>query len=168
MGTRCGDIDPAIPGWLIREAGMGPDEVDEILNTRSGLLGLSGRSPDMAELLAAEETGDDAAALAIDVFCYRARKQIGAYLAVLGGADAVVFGGGIGERSPQIRARVCADMAWCGIELDDDHNRAAVAVEAEISTARAATAVWIIPVDEATVIARDAAACLEAAAPRAR
>jgi acetate kinase len=114
-----------------------------------------------------ERSGDDAARLAVDVFCYRIRKQIGAHLAALGGAEAI-FGGGIGERSPTCRARVCADTAWCGVELDDERNQNAIGVEAEISTARAMVSTWVIPVDEATFIARDATTCLVGSSPTRR
>ncbi len=103
------------------------------LNERSGLLGLSGLSGDMRELLnVAEDKPDPLAALAMDLFCYRARKYIGSYLAALGGADAFVFGGGIGEHAPAIRARICDGMGWCGLRLDPLRNQAAV----EIAPAR--------------------------------
>ncbi|MEX2100222.1 MAG: acetate/propionate family kinase, partial [Acidimicrobiia bacterium] len=119
MGTRSGDIDPAIPSFLARHEGLDLDGVDELLNARSGLLGLSGTTSDMKALLEARDRGDARARLAIDVYCYRIRKQIGAYLAVLGGADAVLFGGGVGERAVEIRRLVCQGMSWCGLELDE-------------------------------------------------
>jgi acetate kinase len=160
MGTRCGDLDPALPGFVARQEGVDVTEVEAWLNTRSGLLGVSGRSADMRELLTAEAQGDAAAALAVEMFCYRVRKCIAAYLAVLGGATAVVFGGGIGENAPVVRERICATMAWCGLTLDPARNAAAGGAEAQISTDAARLHAYVIPVDEAAVIARDTAHCL--------
>src|SRR5437870_3197770 len=112
MGTRSGDLDPAIVAFLTKKEKISADEVESLLNKQSGLLGVSGRSHDMREL--AEDTVDPRAALAVEMFCYRARKYLGAYLAALGGAKAVIFSGGIGENSPRVRARICAGMEWCG------------------------------------------------------
>ena len=109
MGTRAGDVDPSVIGHLARAEGVAEAEVESWLNERSGLLGVSGRSGDMRDLLASE-ANDAHAALAVDLFCYRARKYVGAYLAALGGAQAVVFTGGIGEHNPQVRRRICEDM----------------------------------------------------------
>lgn len=135
-------------------------QVDTWLNTRSGLLGVSGCSKDMRELLAAEGHGDACAALAVEMFCYRVRKCIAAYLAALNGAEAVVFGGGIGENAPAVRERICTGMDWCGLQLDARRNAAARAVEARISADHASLQAYVIPVDEAIVIARDTARCL--------
>jgi acetate kinase len=159
MGTRSGDIDPAVVGYLVRRGGLSVDEVDRLLNERSGLLGVSGLSRDMRELLsAAQGNPDSRAALALDIFCYRVRKYIGAYLAVLGGADALVFGGGIGERSAVIRARICDGMGWCGIRLDPLRNETAVNLapgEAmRISEEEAPLACYVAGVDEEVEIAR--------------
>ena len=159
MGTRSGDLDPAIVAHLARAEGVTAERVDGWLNERSGLLGLSGRSADVRELLAAEAT-DARARLALDVFCYRARKYIGAYLAVLGGADAVIFTGGIGEHAPEIRARICEGLDWCGLTLDASRNADARADEARISRHDAGLAVWVIPTDEERVIAEDTLACV--------
>lgn len=127
MGTRSGDLDPAVVGHLVRREGLSVDEVERLLNESSGLLGISGLSRDMRELLqAAERDPGSRAALAVEMFCYRVRKYIGSYLAVLGGADAIVFGGGIGERSAVIRAQICDGMGWCGIRLDPLRNEKAV------------------------------------------
>ena len=118
MGTRSGDVDPSIVSYLSEREKVEPAEVEGWLNQRSGLLGLSGRSNDMRELLrAVEQEGDQRAEFAVDLFCYRARKYMGAYLAVLGGADAIVFGGGIGENAPEVRKRICRNMEWCGISF---------------------------------------------------
>lgn len=110
MGTRSGDVDPSLAGFLAEREGVSVDEVEEWLNRRSGMLGLSGHSRDMRELLEAESQGVPRAALAVEMFCYRIRKYIGAYMAALEGATAVVFGGGIGENSPVIRTRICEGM----------------------------------------------------------
>lgn len=161
MGTRCGDLDPSLPGFLARQQVVSMADIEACLNTRSGLLGVSGCSQDMRELLAAEAQGDTRAALATDMFCYRVRKYIAAYLAVLNGADAVIFGGGIGENAPPIRARICANMDWCGLRLDPARNDAALATEARISADTASLQAYVIPVDEALLIARDTVRCLE-------
>jgi acetate kinase len=162
MGTRSGDLDPALPGFLARQEGVDVAEVETWLNTRSGLLGVSACSRDMRELLEAEAHGDAGAALAVEMFCYRVRKCMAAYLAVLNGAEAIVFGGGIGEHAPAVRERICASMDWCGLQLDARRNAAARAVEARISTDHARLQAYVIPVDEAIIIARDTARCLSA------
>jgi len=160
MGTRSGDVDPSLAGFLARREGVDIEEAESWLNTRSGLLGVSGRSSDMRELLEAEEGGDARAALAVEMFCYRVRRYVGAYLAALDGADAVVFGGGIGENAPLVRARICAGMGWCGLTLDQERNARAAGSEGRISTDDSRVHVYVIPVDEAAVIARDTVRCL--------
>jgi acetate kinase len=165
MGTRSGDVDPAVVWHLVRREGLSVDEVERLLNERSGLLGVSGVSRDMRELLnAAEGKPDSRAALALDMFCYRVRKYIGAYLAVLGGADALVFGGGIGERSAIIRARICDGMDWCGVRLDSLRNEAAVAIAPgdamKISEEGAPLACYVAGVDEEVQIARATHDCI--------
>jgi acetate kinase len=160
MGTRSGDLDPSLAGFLAREEGVDVRQVEGWLNTRSGLLGVSERSADMRELLEAEGRGDARAALAVDMFCYRVRKCIGAYLAALGGARAVVFGGGIGEHAPAVRARVLRDMGWCGLTLDEDRNTRTVGSDGRISTDDSPLQAYVIAVDEAAIIARDTARCL--------
>jgi acetate kinase len=115
----------------------------------------------MRELLEAEAAGDERAALAVDMFCYRVRKYVGAYLAALDGADAVVFGGGIGENAPLVRARICAGMDWCGLTLDGDRNDRTVGSEGRISADASKVDAYVIPVDEAAVIARDTVRCLQ-------
>jgi acetate kinase len=153
MSTRSGDIDPSLVGFLARREGVDVSEVEDWLNTRSGLLGVSGRSGDMRELLKAEE--DKRAMLAMEMFCYRVRKYLGSYLAVLGGANGIIFGGGIGENSPEVRASICSGMEWCGLTLDEERNRAAVGVEARISSDQARMEAYVIPVDEGIIIARE-------------
>ncbi|HEX6059939.1 MAG TPA: acetate kinase [Gemmatimonadaceae bacterium] len=157
MGTRSGDLDPAIVDFMAEKEGLSLTQVDGLLNKQSGLLGISGLTNDMRELLAeAEEHDDRRAKLAIDIFCYRARKYIGAYLAALGGADAIVFAGGIGENSAEVRRRICEGLAWAGVTLDEAANGATVGGrEGRISAEGATTAVWVVPTDEELLIARD-------------
>ena len=153
MGTRSGDLDPALVLQLAERHGSAA--LEECLNTRSGLLGVSGHSQDMRDLLAAERAGDARSALAVAMFVERVRKAIGALCAALGGADALVFGGGIGERSAEIRARVCAGFEWCGLALDLEANASVQASEARISRPGARLAVWVLPVDEEALIVRE-------------
>ena len=167
MGTRSGDVDASLVAFLAEREKVEPAEVEGWLNERSGLLGLSGRSNDMRELLhAAEQEQDERAGFAIDLFCYRVRKYIGGYLAVLGGADAVVFGGGIGENAPEIRKRICSGMEWCGIRLDVDRNQGAVGLQpgsaAKIGKENSAPSVYVVAADEETWIARETARCVRA------
>jgi acetate kinase len=159
MGTRAGDLDPALVGYLARREGTTATEVERILNEESGLLGLSGRSRDMRDLIAARET-DVRARLAVDVFCHRARKYMGAYLAVLGGARSVVFTGGIGENAPEVRTLIGGDAAWCGLELDPALNRRMVGQTGRISAAGARLEAWVILTDEEQVVAKETARCL--------
>jgi acetate kinase len=156
MGTRSGDIDPAILDFVSAKEGLSLHELDSMLNKQSGLLGLSGLTADMRELLAEEaEHGDRRARLAIDVFCYRIKKYLGAYLAALNGADAIVFAGGIGENSPDVRARVCAGMDWLGVTLDPARNASVIGTEGRIDSPGSRVALWVIPTDEELLIARD-------------
>lgn len=164
MGTRSGDLDPAVLSLLARGERVRAEFVEQWLNEQSGLLGLSGLTHDMRVLLAAEQGGNARAGLAIDVFCYRARKYIGAYLAALGGADAVIFGGGIGENAPTIRARICEGMDWCGLQLNPARNEKAVSLAAGtgtcISREGAGLAAYVVAVDEEAWIARETVRCL--------
>jgi acetate kinase len=155
MGTRCGDLDPAIVLYLISHRGMAPEAVDRLLNKESGLLGLSGKSNDVRELVTLRDAGDADAALALDVFAYRIRKYVGAYLAVLGRVDAIVFTGGIGEHQPSLRAAALSGMERLGIELDPDRNRAAAGREARIGRDGSPVEVLVIPTDEERAIAKD-------------
>jgi len=165
MGTRSGDVDAAVVSYLSEREKVEPGEVERWLNEKSGLLGVSGRSNDMRELLrAAEQEKDEGAQFAIELFCYRARKYLGAYLAVLGGADAVIFGGGIGENAPEVRARICAGMEWGGLRVSQARNRAAVGLAAgraaRISEDGAGLEAWVVAADEETWIARETARCV--------
>ena len=160
MGTRSGDIDAGAILYVMERSGMSAADMNRELNEKSGLLGISGQTADMRELLEKEQRGDAAAAAAVEIFCRRARHYLAAYVAELGGADAIVFGGGIGENSPQVRQRIAAGLQWAGIELDPDVNRASVGVESSLATSTSRAAILTIPVDEASVIAREAAALL--------
>ncbi len=153
MATRCGDIDAGAVLYLQREAGYSLDDMDRLLNHKSGLLGLSGESADMRDLLRSQEP---AAQFAIELFCYRARKYIGAYLAVLGGADAILFGGGVGENSALVRKKILAGMEWMGIDLDCKRNTAVVGTEDRISSSESQTEIRVVSVDESTLIAKEA------------
>jgi acetate kinase len=160
MGTRSGDVDPGAILYVMERSGMSPAEMRCELNEHSGLLALSRQTADMRELLALEQSGDPAAALAIEVFCRRARHCVAAYIGELGGVDAIVFGGGIGENCPDIRRRIVGSLQWAGIELLPQSNTASVGVAASIAAPTSRAAIWVIPVDEASVIAGDAAALL--------
>jgi acetate kinase len=156
MGTRSGDLDPAIVNVIARKEGMSPSEVDMLLNTQSGLLGISGLTNDMRELQAELKEHDDRRVrLAIEIFCYRARKYIGAYLASMGGADAVVFTGGIGENSPEIRAQICEGMEWAGLKLDAKGIRRPWTAKAKFPPTIPTLLAYAIPTDEELLIARD-------------
>lgn len=157
MGTRSGDLDPAILDHVASKEGYSAPEVEGILNKQSGLLGVSGLTNDMRELLAEEAEHDDRRArLAIDLFAYRARKYIGAYLAAMNGADALIFAGGIGENASPVRARICDGLQWMGIEIDPARNAEMVnGKEGRIDREGSRVEVWVIPTDEELLIARD-------------
>ncbi len=161
MGTRSGDLDPAIVNLISAKEGLSPQEVESLLNTQSGLLGISGLTNDMRVLQAELKEHDDRRArLAIDVFCYRARKYMGAFLAAMGGADGIVFTGGIGENSAEIRAQICQGMEWAGVVLDPEKNRQMIGKEGKISTEDSRLGVYAIPTDEELLIARDTVRCI--------
>ncbi len=163
MGTRSGDIDPGLLLYLMRSVGMTAEAVDDLLNHKSGLLGLSGQSNDVRELAQSAQDGDAHAALALDIFAYRVCKYIGAYAAVLEGVDAVAFTGGIGEHSPDMRVRICRRLAFLGLRLDDARNKGASDKEpACISTPSATVQAWVVPTDEERQIARETRTLLSA------
>jgi acetate kinase len=163
MGTRAGDLDPAIP-LLLARAGSSTAEIDELLNRRSGLSGVSGISADFREVQAAADKGDVRARLAVDLFVHRVRKYVGAYAAQLGGVDAVVFSGGIGENAATVRARVCEPLGFMGIALDEARNASARAAEeggaVDVSDRHARTRVLVVHTDEERMIAREVVRCL--------
>ena len=168
MGTRSGDIDPAIVDFISVKEGLSAREVETLLNKQSGLLGISGLTNDMRELLAEEkENNDRRAHLAIEVFCYRVRKYIGAFLAATGGADALIFTGGIGENSAEVRQRICNGLEWIGVELDEEKNLSARnGFEGDVSKPEGRFHVFVIPTDEELLIARDTVRCVKGVAQR--
>ena len=157
MGTRSGDLDASIVDLIGTKEGLTSREVETLLNKQSGLLGISGLTDDMRELLAeAHEHNDRRARLAIEIFCYRARKYIGSYLAAMNGAEAIVFTGGIGENSAEIRARICGELNWLGVEIDAELNsRHGASKRGQISAGNSRVAVFVIPTNEELLIARD-------------
>jgi acetate kinase len=152
MGTRSGDIDPALVGFLARKEDVSAEVIEQWLNSRSGLLGISGSSPDMRVLEQRANT-DQRARLALDVFCYRARKYVGAYLAAMGGAAAVVFGGGIGEGAPGIRQSICEGLERLGLELDPARNAALQGRGGRITREGSRLHAYVIPTDEGLMMA---------------
>lgn len=160
MGTRCGDIDPSIIEQLIQTDGLTPSEVDTLLNKQSGLLGISGLTSDMRDLLAERsENQDRRATLAIDMFCRRVRKYIGAYLAELSKPSAIVFTGGIGQNAWQVRQEICEGLSHLGLEIDSQANRDCTS--GKISMPESPLEIWVIPTDEELLIARDTVRCLK-------
>lgn len=153
MATRSGDVDPGLVTFLQRVEGLSARDVEQLLNERSGLLGVSGMSGDMRQLLG---TDDPRARLAVQLYCYRARKYLGAYLMVLGGADAILFGGGVGEHAAAVRAGILEGLDWTGIRLDAAANAATAGREGRISDTGSRIEAWVIPVDEARILAREA------------
>ncbi len=148
MGTRCGAIDPGVLLYLMDQRGMDARAIEKLLYSQSGLLGVSGISSDMRKLL---ESDDARARLAVDVYTYRIRREMGSLAAALGGVDAIVFTAGIGENSAEIRARICRDAAWLGVRLDDAANASG---GPRISAPDSRVAVWVIPTNEELMIAR--------------
>lgn len=163
MGTRCGDLDPSLVFHLMHQEELAEHQVTTLLNKHSGLYGVSGLTHDMADLLAAEASGHERARLAIDMFCYRVKKYVAAYAGALGGADAVIFTGGIGENAAGVRARAVAGLEFMGVALDAIRNAAAVGREADVAADGASTRVLVIPTNEELIIARDALRLIEAA-----
>lgn len=148
MGTRTGTLDPGVILYLLRHEGMDTDAIEQLLYERSGLLGVSGLSGDMRTLLASAEP---AAREAIDLFVYRIRRELGSLAAALGGLDALIFTGGIGEHAAEIRARVCRDASWLGVSLDDDANARG---GPRISPPGAPVSAWVVPTNENLIVAR--------------
>lgn len=155
MGTRSGDIDPAIVTYLMRKERKEAAQVEQFLNKECGLLGVSGLSADTRTLR--EHLSDERINLAVNMFCYRVRKYVGAYLAALGGADAIVAGGGISENTPVVRERIFRNFTWCGAVLDEERNRNTVDREGPITTPESPVQVWVIPTEEGLMIAKDVA-----------
>ena len=157
MATRSGDVDPSILPYLQERLALSGEQVIELLNRKSGLAGVSGKSANPGELLSDPAPQSQ---FAVELYCYRLRKYVGAYCAVLGGCDGIVFGGGVGEHVPEVRERALAGMEWAGIELDLAANRAARGPEAAIQSARSKVRVHVVPVDEEAVMVRAAVAVM--------
>jgi len=155
METRSGDVDAAVVPYLERRLNMSGDRVVEMLNESAGLAGVAGSPDDPQALLA---SGTAQAQFAVELYCYRARKYLGAYLAVLGGCDGVAFGGGVGEHVPEVRARILSGLEWAGIELDQAANRSARGSESRINGTRSRVSLWVVPVDEELLMVRAALA----------
>jgi len=151
MSTRSGDLDPGLVAFLAQSEGITPEQFDHIVNHESGLLGVSETSADLRDLLARRET-DMRAVEAVDLFCYRIKSAVGALCAVLGGLDSLVFSGGIGENSPEVRERVCEGLDFLGVGLDPARN---AGCEPVISNETSSVCVRVIPTDEEAVIARE-------------
>ena len=159
MGTRCGAIDPGVILYLMDQRGMDARAVEKLIYNQSGLLGVSGISSDMRTLLASDEPR---AKLAVDLYVYRIRRELGSLAAALQGVDAVVFTAGIGENSAELRSRVCADAAWLGLELDRKANQAG---GPRISTATSRASAWVVPTNEELMIARHTKSLLNEVVP---
>lgn len=155
MGTRCGNIDPSVLLYIMEKEGLSPSEMNMMLNKKSGYLGISGITSDDRDLRKAAAEGNKRAELAGDIQRYQIKKYIGSYAAAMGGLDAVIFTGGIGENSAPLREKVCRHMQFLGIELDTDKNIICNSQEMEISMPYSKVKVWIIPTNEELLIARD-------------
>ncbi|WP_041595790.1 acetate/propionate family kinase [Halanaerobium hydrogeniformans] len=160
MGTRPGDFDPGIISYIMQERNLSIEEIDEILNKESGVLALSGISNDFREISEAAEAGNDRAQLALDIFCRRVKKYIGAYAALLGGVDLLIFTAGIGENAVNIRAKILAELEYFGIIIDPEKNNIQ-GKEAKISAKTSIVDVYVIPTNEELVIAREAKKVIE-------
>lgn len=163
MGTRCGDIDPAIPFYVMRQENLGCQDMEDILNQKSGLLGITGKYSDRRQLLAAIKAGDKRARLAFEIECYRLKKYIGAYAAAMGGVDAIVFTAGVGENSYLHRRKICEGLEFLGIKMDYEKNKLAVSEEkeTEISSLNSSVRVFVIPTNEELVLAEEVFTLIE-------
>ncbi len=157
MGTRCGDVDPAMVLFIMEKEGLSAHECDKLMNHECGLLGVSEISSDMRDLLKAFQEGNDRARRAVQMYTYRIRKYIGMYSASMNGVDIVVFTGGVGENAALIRKMCCVDMEYLGIDFDEEKNKKAVGIEGELTVQNSKVKVLCIPTNEELVIARDTA-----------
>ena len=157
MGTRCGDVDPAMVLFIMEKEGLSPHECDMLMNHECGLLGVSGISSDMRDLLKAFQEGNDRARLALQMYTYRIRKYIGMYSASMNGVDLIVFTGGVGENAALIRNMCCTDMEYLGIDFDEEKNKKTIGIEGELTAQKSKVRVLCVPTNEELVIARDTA-----------
>ena len=160
MGTRCGDIDPAVHFYLSRVGGLGSEELESLLNKESGLKGICGAN-DMREVHRLIESGDADAKLALDMYCYRIRKYIGAYYAVLGQVDAIVFTAGIGENDTVVRERVCAGLEGLGICIDPEKNTAASGASFAVHQEQCPVGILVVATNEELEIAQQTMECVK-------
>ncbi len=155
MGTRCGAVDPSAVTFVMKKHGFDPHEMSEYMNKKSGFLGISGISSDNRDVCAAVKEGNERAILTLDLVQYQIKKYIGSYTAAMNGVDAIIFTGGIGENSVEVREMVCADMSYFGIEIDTELNKTIQGKLAKISTENSKVEVWVVPTNEELLIARD-------------
>lgn len=165
MGTRSGDVDPSLAAYIAEEERLDLPDVMDILEKKSGLLGVSGKSLD-TRILMRDYDADQRVRLAMEMFSYRVLKAVGAYLAVLGGAHAVIFGGGIAENTPFVRQRVCNGLRWCGLEMDIEQNKVLIDVEGRLSTASSPIQAYVIPAEETLQIAHECCLAVEEGSKR--
>ena len=163
MGTRCGDIDPAIPAFIMERENLSPKEIDSVLNKKSGILGITGEFTDRRDVIEAAEAGNKRCKLALEIEGYRLKKYIGSYCAILGRLDAVVFTAGVGEMGWLIREKALENLSHIGIVLDKEKNRNTMTRKKEtlISAAESPVKVFVIPTDEELVFTEDVVAILE-------
>ena len=161
MGTRCGDVDPAMVLFIMEKEGLSPHECDMLMNHECGLIGISGISSDMRDLIKAYEAGNNRARLALQMYTYRIRKYIGMYSASMNGVDLIVFTGGIGENAVLIRNMCCTDMEYLGIDFDEEKNKKAIGIEGELTARNSKVRVLCVPTNEELVIARDTARIID-------
>ena len=156
MGTRSGSIDPTVVSYIMKKEGLSPEEVEKLLNSKSGLLGVSGISSDCRDITEAQNAGNKRAALAMDILVHYIKKIIGSYVAEMNGVDALVFTAGIGENDRNVRARVCREMSYLGIEIDEDVNmNCERGVDVELTKAGAKVRTFVLPTNEEYMIALD-------------
>ena len=161
MGTRCGDVDPAMVLFIMEKEGLSPHECDMLMNHECGLIGISGISSDMRDLIKAYKNGNERARLALQMYTYRIRKYIGMYSASMNGVDVIVFTGGIGENAVLIRSMCCTDMEYLGIDFDEDKNKKTIGIEGELTAQNSKVRVICVPTNEELVIARDTARIID-------
>ncbi len=162
MGTRSGGIDPSVVTYIMNKEGLTPDQMSDMMNKKSGFLGLSGISSDCRDVKKAAAEGNERAKLTIEMLVYQIKKFIGSYAAAMGGVDAVIFTGGIGENDSEIRRLVCEDMEYMGLKIDADLNEKASRKDAKFSSADSKVEAWVLPTNEELMIARDTKAVVEA------